>query len=75
MRWLGEAGEVPLEDFARTFNGGLGMIAVVAADDAGATSRALEAEGATVYRAGVIEAAAPGAGKIIIDNMAQAWRG
>lgn len=50
-----EAGGVPLEDAERTFNMGIGMIAIVASDDADTIAHALHAAGESVARIGTIE--------------------
>jgi phosphoribosylformylglycinamidine cyclo-ligase len=44
----------------RTFNCGIGMIAIVRAADSGELARDLEAQGETVIRLGRIEACAAG---------------
>src|SRR5258707_1551193 len=41
FRWLRDIGQVPTEDMLRTFNCGLGMIAVVAPSDAARVAKAL----------------------------------
>ncbi|MDX2233761.1 MAG: phosphoribosylformylglycinamidine cyclo-ligase [Hyphomonadaceae bacterium] len=56
FRWLMEAGAVPEEDARRTFNLGIGMVAVVAPADAAAVTAALEASGETVHAVGVVRA-------------------
>lgn len=50
-----EAGGVPLEDAERTFNMGIGMIAIVAPDDADAIAHALREAGEGVATIGTIE--------------------
>lgn len=50
-----EAGGVPLEDAERTFNMGIGMIAIVAPDEADAIARALRTAGESVAAIGTIE--------------------
>jgi phosphoribosylformylglycinamidine cyclo-ligase len=45
FRWLGEAGNVPDDDMLRTFNMGIGLILVVAPDDAESVLRDLRAAG------------------------------
>ena len=55
FRWLAEAGRVPADEMARTFNCGIGMVAVVAAEEAAAVARMLEAAGERVLTIGRIE--------------------
>jgi phosphoribosylformylglycinamidine cyclo-ligase len=55
FRWLAEAGRVPAKEMARTFNCGIGMVAVVAAEEAAAVARMLEAAGERVLTIGRIE--------------------
>jgi phosphoribosylformylglycinamidine cyclo-ligase len=52
---LVKAGNVPQDDADRTFNMGIGMIAVVAADDADAIASALRAAGEGVSMIGTVE--------------------
>ncbi|HVG81456.1 MAG TPA: phosphoribosylformylglycinamidine cyclo-ligase [Methylomirabilota bacterium] len=53
--WLAEAGRVSRDEMARTFNCGIGMVAVVAAEDAAEIARLLEGAGERVLRIGRIE--------------------
>jgi phosphoribosylformylglycinamidine cyclo-ligase len=57
--WLATAGGVPREDMLRTFNLGLGMIAVTAPGEADGLIAALAAAGERAFRIGTVE---PGAG-------------
>jgi len=54
--WLAATGPVEHAELLRTFNCGIGMIVVVAADDAAAISTALAAAGESVFEIGRIEA-------------------
>ncbi len=58
FRWLQKAGQVPMEDFWRTFNAGIGMVLVVAKAQAEEVRTVLEAHGETVYVIGALEARA-----------------
>lgn len=52
--WLTETAGLSQHELLKTFNAGIGMVAVVAADQAEALSALLEGEGETVYRIGEI---------------------
>lgn len=54
FQWLQEAGNVPQADLYRTFNCGIGMVAVVAKDQADAIASYLSEQGETVYKLGKI---------------------
>jgi phosphoribosylformylglycinamidine cyclo-ligase len=53
---LQEGGNVEPQEMVRTFNCGIGMVAVVSADQADQVASRLEAAGETVFRIGRIEA-------------------
>ncbi len=50
--WLAKTGGVETKEMLRTFNCGVGMIAVVAEDDVERVTSVLESEGETVFRLG-----------------------
>jgi phosphoribosylformylglycinamidine cyclo-ligase len=52
--WLKEAGNVPEADFLRTFNCGIGMVAVVEKEAVAEISSFLEAQGEKVYQLGTL---------------------
>ncbi len=54
FRWLATAGNVPRDEMDRTFNIGIGMVAVVSADAAAAVREAFEGSGESVYEIGRI---------------------
>ncbi|KAA9009935.1 phosphoribosylformylglycinamidine cyclo-ligase [Histidinibacterium aquaticum] len=54
FRWLSEAGGLDQADLLKTFNAGIGMVAVVAADRAEALAALLTEAGETVHRIGVV---------------------
>ncbi|WP_299814440.1 phosphoribosylformylglycinamidine cyclo-ligase [uncultured Roseibium sp.] len=64
--WLAETGGVAQAELLRTFNCGIGMVAVVAEDEAEAVSSVLRDAGETVATIGRIEAA--GAAPVLFDN-------
>jgi phosphoribosylformylglycinamidine cyclo-ligase len=56
FKWLSELGRIRPAEMARTFNCGIGMVAVVAAEKAEAAMALLTKAGETVYKIGVIRA-------------------
>lgn len=52
--WLQKHGNVAQEEMHRVFNCGIGMVVVVAKDDADKAIAQLQASGETVYRIGEI---------------------
>ena len=54
--WLREQGNVAQQEMYRTFNCGIGMVVIVAAQDADAAIKQLQAAGETVSRIGTIRA-------------------
>ncbi|MDO5646317.1 phosphoribosylformylglycinamidine cyclo-ligase [Paracoccus sp. (in: a-proteobacteria)] len=54
--WLAQAGGIDTPEMLKTFNSGIGMILVVAADQADALSRLLTEYGETVHRIGTVTA-------------------
>ncbi|MDB6182526.1 phosphoribosylformylglycinamidine cyclo-ligase [Paracoccus fistulariae] len=54
FRWLSEAGGIETAEMLKTFNSGIGMILVVAADRADAVAALLQQEGETVTRLGQV---------------------
>jgi phosphoribosylformylglycinamidine cyclo-ligase len=57
FKWLAAAGEVDQQEMLRTFNCGIGMIAVVDANAAAAASEAFNAHGESVVRLGEVTVA------------------
>jgi len=55
FQWLGAQGGITGTEMLKTFNAGIGMVVVVAADRVHAVSAALESAGQDVTRIGVIE--------------------
>lgn len=73
MRWLAEAAHLPAEELARTFNCGLGMVAVVDAERASEVARVLIDRGETVHAVGRVIARAGGPA-VVIRNTDAAWQ-
>ena len=55
MAFLQAQGNIEPEEFARTFNCGIGMVLIVAEDSFNNVSQALETVGETVWKIGVVE--------------------
>ncbi|KAI4194217.1 MAG: hypothetical protein LQ350_007901 [Teloschistes chrysophthalmus] len=71
LRWLKKTGDMEESEFARTFNTGLGMVLVVAAEKADSTSQELENAGEKVWRVGqLVERSGDGC---TVENM-EVWR-
>ncbi|MCB9947863.1 MAG: phosphoribosylformylglycinamidine cyclo-ligase [Rhodospirillaceae bacterium] len=70
--WLAADGGLTPRQMATTFNMGLGMVAVVAADRADAAQAALAAAGESVWRVGTIEPAGDGA-RVELVGAETAW--
>ncbi|HSO42686.1 MAG TPA: phosphoribosylformylglycinamidine cyclo-ligase [Rhodospirillales bacterium] len=74
MRWLAEAAHLPAEELARTFNCGLGMVAVVDAERASEVARVLTDRSETVvYAVGRVIARTDGPA-VVIRNTDAAWQ-
>jgi phosphoribosylformylglycinamidine cyclo-ligase len=73
--WLMRTGGVPAEEMARTFNCGIGMVAIVDPAEADAIARILEAAGERVTRIGRIVERRDGMAGATIAGMAEAWPG
>ncbi|WP_174292963.1 phosphoribosylformylglycinamidine cyclo-ligase, partial [Sphingomonas bacterium] len=70
MAFLQAQGAIEPEEMARTFNCGIGMVAIVAAADADAVTAALEQAGETMFRIGAIEAGTKGC---TVNGSAGTW--
>jgi phosphoribosylformylglycinamidine cyclo-ligase len=66
FEWLQRTGGVAEDEMFRVFNCGIGMVAVVAREDARRAAEALRAEGETVYEIGAIEEGAGEAQAIVV---------
>jgi phosphoribosylformylglycinamidine cyclo-ligase len=72
--WLSEAGPVAPAELARTFNCGIGMIAVVAPDAAERIEAAFAAAGERVARIGMVAPARGETPRVVIHGWETAWR-
>ena len=70
MAFLQAQGAIEPEEMARTFNCGIGMVVIVAADQADAVAARLSEAGETVERIGVIEGGERGC---TVRGSAEAW--
>ena len=66
--WLMKKGGVPLDDMIRTFNCGIGMVAVVAPDAEARVTKVLKDHGETVHRIGSVVQRAAGAEGCVVRN-------
>jgi phosphoribosylformylglycinamidine cyclo-ligase len=73
--WLRRQGGIAAAELARTFNCGIGMMAVVAPEEADAAAAALAAAGETVRRIGRIVERPAGAPGAVVRNMDASWPG
>ena len=60
FQWLQERGQVPEAEMHRTFNCGIGMVAVVSKAESAAAITVLESNGISAWEVGAIVARAPG---------------
>ncbi len=70
--WLAETGGLGARELARTFNCGIGMCAIVAAEAAETVAGTFRARGETVYRIGHI-LAGPGPARVELTGAEAAW--
>ncbi len=73
FRWLRRAGNVADAEMLRTFNCGIGMIAVAADRDVDAAMAVLRRAGETVYPIGVIEKSRAREPAAVVAHTAEAW--
>ena len=75
FRWLKDAGGIGLKEMARTFNCGIGMVAIVAAPQAGAIADVFRRAGETVFEIGTMIPRPAGGATVILKGLEDAWRG
>jgi phosphoribosylformylglycinamidine cyclo-ligase len=74
FRWLADVGEVAEHEMLRTFNCGIGMVAVVASEDADAVGSALVREGDKVVPIGEVVAIAHDTARVVFrGHLDLAW--
>ena len=64
--WLQAQGQVDDVEMARTFNCGIGMVVIVAKENAAAATKLLQAHGETVFTVGEIRVRADGEKQTIV---------
>jgi phosphoribosylamine--glycine ligase/phosphoribosylformylglycinamidine cyclo-ligase len=71
FKWLQETGRITDREMCKTFNNGIGMVAVVAADKAAEVTATLEAAGEVVYTIGrLVPRPETGEGSVLLNT----WR-
>jgi phosphoribosylformylglycinamidine cyclo-ligase len=68
FRWLRQTGAIEEAEMLRTFNCGVGMIVVAAAEEVAAVTQSLERSGETVTRIGMLEAGS-GKSRVVYDGV------
>ncbi len=71
--WLKRSARISSYELARTFNCGIGMVAIVRADDVEAATSLLAEAGEKVYRIGRVASAPTGEARVTIAGMETAW--
>ena len=74
FKWLMEEGAIAPDDMLRTFNCGIGMIAIVPAQDAEKAAAFLKAQGVDAMPIGVVEARGAEEAVMCFDNQATMWQ-
>ncbi len=74
FRWLAKSGAVSPGEMARTFNCGIGMVAICRAEDCDRLTKILRDGGENVHRIGSVVAAKSSAPAVTIDDWDGQWR-
>ena len=72
FHWLAKAGNIDANEMARTFNCGIGMAVIVAADKADSATEILTKAGEKVFRIGVVEPRSSGE-QVVLENTTKVW--
>lgn len=72
FKWLRDAGALAPSDLAETFNCGIGLVVVTAAEKADTVKKALSDAGESVFTIGTVIARS-GDDQVILKNIDQAW--
>ncbi|ODV97528.1 hypothetical protein PACTADRAFT_52 [Pachysolen tannophilus NRRL Y-2460] len=70
FKWFGTIGNVPVEDILKTFNMGIGMVAIVKPENADEVIKNLVAEGERVFKIGELVERKNGQAGCIVENAA-----
>lgn len=73
FKWLSQSGGIPLDEMARTFNCGIGMILVVSSDQAADVIESLRAAGETVAPVGEITRHDGEGPRVIVRDFEETW--
>jgi phosphoribosylformylglycinamidine cyclo-ligase len=73
FKWLSNAGGVAPEEMARTFNCGIGMVAIVAPKNTNAAKKQLSDAGETVFEIGNVISDASDT-RVKFENWEAAWQ-
>ena len=73
FKWLSNAGDVAPKEMARTFNCGIGMVAIVAPENANAAKKKLSDAGESVFEIGSVISDASDT-RVKIENWEAAWQ-
>lgn len=68
FKWFGKTAQVPIEDLLKTFNLGVGMIAIVKKENVSRVTELLENEGERVYEIGTLIARGDDNGTVIENS-------
>ncbi len=74
FKWLSSAGNVAIDEMARTFNCGIGMVVIVAPEDTDSACAILTKAGETVFEIGKV-VSSDSAALVSIENWETAWPG
>jgi phosphoribosylformylglycinamidine cyclo-ligase len=74
FQWLKKEADIEAQELARTFNCGVGMVAVVSPDKAEAAAKTLRDHGETVYRIGAIRQRKGDEAQSQVLGADEAWR-
>ncbi|KAH3672180.1 hypothetical protein WICMUC_004409 [Wickerhamomyces mucosus] len=68
FKWFGKTANVPIKDLLKTFNLGIGMVAIVPAENVSRTRKLLEAAGETVYEIGQLIERGDDEGTVVLNS-------
>jgi phosphoribosylamine--glycine ligase/phosphoribosylformylglycinamidine cyclo-ligase len=69
FKWLGKQGNVPFDDFLKTFNAGIGMVAIVESKNVDQVLKNLKAEGEDAIVIGELVELKPGDKQCVVNNV------